>query len=74
MTLLRKKYGIMIIPARIIGRRWAFVGGATDVPLGLAHRIELDNGTGVIVYNWNHLSQDQKKKAEIEIREIILPG
>jgi hypothetical protein len=61
---LEKKYGITLQLARISGKRWAYAFGCIikDVPLIPPERIELGNGYGLIVYNGDKLSEEQKKQ------------
>lgn len=66
---IEKKYAVRIISAKIIGsRRWSFDGSSVGViPVGASEKIQIDECSGAVVYNWQVLNEQQKK----EIKEIL---
>lgn len=60
-------YPVSVQLARIDGKRWAHVAGATSAmaeELTIPHRIQLDDHTGLILRGWDTLTAVQR--AEIE--------
>lgn len=63
IKLLEQKFGIRVLKARIIGRRWSNEGGVPrDLPLGPPHRIQVRENAGYIVYGWHELDSEQTKE------------
>jgi len=67
---LEKQYSIKILPSKITGgRRWSYSGSVhVEIPVGESKRIKINDNYGVIIYNWQLLSDLQKN----EIEEILL--
>ena len=61
---LEKKYGITLQLSRISGKRWVYAAGRIikDILPLPPERIELENNFGLIVYNGDKLSEEQKKQ------------
>jgi hypothetical protein len=70
---LEVKFGIRILPVKIIGgRRWSFIGNTTgEIPAGESKRIQIDEYTGVIVYNWHTLNDSQKSIVENNLKNKV---
>jgi hypothetical protein len=71
---LELKFGIRILPAKIIGgRRWSFIGNTLgDVPVGESKRIQINENSGVIVYNWHTLNESQKNIVQLNVIKLKL--
>lgn len=66
---LEDAYGVAILQAKITGCRWAYIGYSDkNIPISASKRIQFNNDSGVIVYNWNIL----EKEKQIELEKILL--
>jgi hypothetical protein len=66
---IERTYGVKIIPVRISGRRWSHDGpfDCGNVPIDTPYRLQTSSTTGVVIYNWNTLSDKQKVSIETQI-------
>jgi len=69
---IESEYGLRVIPVVIIGRRWSFAGDNTDIIPGQSRRIQLDDKSGIVVYNWNNVPTEKQSTVEKEIRKILV--
>ena len=67
---LELKYDVRILSIRIIGRRWSNEGDVPrDIPVGPAHRLQIDDSSGFMIYGWHLLSNDNKDSLITDLKE-----
>ena len=67
---IEKVYGIRIIPARIIGRRWSFYGDTyTDIPVSYPLRVQISETHGFVIYNGDNLSEQDLQTVKQFMKE-----
>jgi hypothetical protein len=69
---IEAEYGLRIIPVEIIGRRWSFAGDNTDIIPGQSRRIQLDDKSGIVIYNWDNVPIVKQPAVEQEIRKLLV--
>ena len=68
---LENEYGVTIIPSRITGRRWSFVGKAGfDMPPCSSVKTPCGSGRGFVVYGWEKLGEEQR----VRLGELLRSG
>lgn len=66
-----RKYGVVCQLAQVRGARWSFVTGGTKVPASKPERFLINDGTGVIIYGMEGLSDELKAELKGEIEKGI---
>lgn len=71
VSRIEAEYGIRIIPVTIIGRRWSFAGDKTDISPGQPLRIQLDDKSGIVIYNWDKVPVEKRSLVEEAIKKNV---
>lgn len=71
-----EKYGVICQLAEVRGERWSFVAGGniSAIPAAQSEKIRLSDHTGVIVYNWEKLTENEKPEFRSRIVELYDAG
>ncbi|MBD3316074.1 MAG: hypothetical protein GF344_09820 [Chitinivibrionales bacterium] len=69
LQTIEKKFGIRIIPVRIHGSRRAFIGvvASEPLPIALPARLRVDEEHGYVVYGYDSLSGERRRRLENEL-------
>ena len=68
---LANEFGVTIIVAKIMGRRWAFTENPSGTfSIGISKKIPLNDSWGVVVYNWNNLAAEKQIELENRLTEL----
>ena len=62
IKILNLKYGIIAIPAKILGNRWEFSGISTHIPFTAPTKIQLNENEGIIIYSDKTINEELIKK------------
>lgn len=72
ISLLEKTYGVTILMAGIMGRRWGFSGilSSREITASASRRIQLNQNTGAVVYGWHDLDIGKQRELESKLKGL----
>lgn len=71
--LVKKKHGVSIWFAEILGKRWSYIAVQKELEMSLLPtvRIELNEGFGVVSDRWEQIPSDEREKIILSLRKTI---
>ena len=71
--IVKKKHGVSIWFAEILGRRWSYIAGQKEFEMSLLPtvRIELNERFGVVSDRWEQIPPDDREKILSSLKILV---